>query len=99
MADKEKERKTKELTDEEIFESMLEEDIIIHVPPVEEYTVTLKILSVKEGKLKMVWDEEDIEEDIVVDPPPKKVVASKKVALSTKDFRKRKPKPVIPEEK
>lgn len=94
MEDKEKERKAKELTDEELFESMLEEDIVIHMPPVKEYTVTLKILSVRKGKLKMVLDEEDI----LVDPPPREIIASKKVTLSTKDFKKRKPKPVIHEE-
>ena len=37
----------------------------------------------------------DISEPIAVKPPPKRVLASMKVRLSSKDFKRRLPKPVI----
>jgi len=37
----------------------------------------------------------DISEPIAVKPPPKRILASMRVRLSSKDFKRRPPKPVI----
>jgi len=38
---------------------------------------------------------QDISEPITVKPPPKRILASMRVRLSSKDFKRRLPKPVI----
>ncbi|GAG41352.1 unnamed protein product [marine sediment metagenome] len=44
----------KELTDEEIFEEMLECNTVVRMPPVKEYTIKVKIESIKKATPKIV---------------------------------------------
>ena len=53
-----KPEEAEEITDEMIFTSMIEHDIYVNMPPISEYTIKVKVISVEKGEPRVVDPDE-----------------------------------------
>ena len=93
--------KTKSETHLTEREEILEEEIVVDLPPIKRYTLKGRIKSIRDGELNpetesemyLTDDEEILEEEIVVDLPPIKRYTVKGRIKSVRDGKLRIPKP------